>query len=501
MRLINKKFALRLISIFFVIILAVSSCPSVLAVELPEAVEATSAILVEPKSGEVIYDQNAEATMLPASMTKVLTALLVIEAAESGAISLDDKVMATQAIIDNVMFDASKVVPNIVDGEEMTVREYLYCVLLSSDCVACDILAVHVSGSVEAFVSLMNQRAAELGCSGSNFLNTHGYPVEGHYSTAKDIYLICAEAIKHESFTEIFGTIKTEIPATNKSTLRKLYNTNWNLWDPEKITSVYCKYFYEYTTGGKTGSSSQSGHCLVSTAEKDGMTLICVIAGAEIANPTEGEWWNRSFTESKRLYEWGFENYSRKDAVVKGTSHGSIKVKRSEIEEIALVADADYTMTIPKGSENLLKTEAVIYEKKLKAPVLAGDVLGELAVTYDGKQVTKVNLVAAQDAPLKESLSPIMVILIILVAAVAGLLLYVVNSDNPVVLKKYKPKSTYRTMPSGNNSNSRNNGYQRTNSGNYPQNRQGGYSRPNSQNTRNGSHSSHDYYGGSNRRR
>lgn len=490
----NKKLAMRIISIFFVIFFAASLCPDYNAAELPAAVEATSAILVEPKSGEVLYDQNADATMLPASMTKVLTALLVVEAAESGAISMDDKVTATQAIIDNVMYDASKVVPNIVDGEEMTVREYLYCVLLSSDCVACDILAVHVSGSVEAFVSLMNQRAAELGCTGSSFLNTHGYPVEGHYSTAKDIYLICAEAIKHESFTEIFGTIKTEIPATNKSTLRKLYNTNWNLWDPEKITSVYCKYFYEYTTGGKTGSSSQSGHCLVSTAEKDGMTLICVIAGAEIANPTEGEWWNRSFTESKRLYEWGFDNYARKDAVIKGTEHGFVKVKRSEIKEVALITDSDYVMTIPKGSDNLLKTEAVIFEDTLKAPILAGDVLGELIVTYDGKQAAKINLIASQDAPLKESMSPIMIVLIIFVAAAAGLLLYVVNSDNPVVLKKYKPKSTYRTRPSDGGAYGQER-YPRTNNG-YQQNRPN-YNRTNNPNARN---SSGNYSGGQRRR-
>lgn len=477
----NKKLALRLVSIFFVILFAVMSSPVCLAAELPAAVEATSAILVEPKSGEVLFDQNAEATIVPASMTKVLTALLVVEAAESGAISMDDKIVAKQAIIDNVMYDASKVLPNIVDGEEMTVREYLYCVLLSSDCVACDILAVHVSGSVEAFVALMNQRAAELGCTGSNFMNTHGYPVENHYSTAKDIYRICAEAIKHESFTEIFGTIKTEIPATNKSALRKLYNTNWNLWNPEKITSVYCKYFYEYTTGGKTGSSSQSGHCLVSTAEKDGMTLICVIAGAEIANPNEGEWWNRSFTESKRLYEWGFDSYTRKDAVIKGSEHGFIKVKRSETEQVALIADSDYVMTIPQGTDNLLKTEAVIYEDTIKAPVLAGDVLGELIVTYDGKQAAKINLIAAQDAQLKESLNPIMIVLIIFVAAAAGLLLYVVNSDNPVVLKKYKPKSTYRTRPSDNRA-KRSEGYPYSNS--YPANRPN-YNRTNTPNTQN----------------
>ena len=491
----NKKIALRLISIFFVILCAVSSCPTYNAAEIPSAVEATSAILVEPKSGEVLFDQNAEATMLPASMTKVLTALLVVEAAESGAISMDDKVMATQAIIDNVMYDASKVVPNIVDGEEMTVREYLYCVLLSSDCVACDILAVHVSGSVDAFVSLMNQRASELGCTGSNFLNTHGYPVEGHYSTAKDIYLICAEAIKHESFTEIFGTIKTEIPATNKSTLRKLYNTNWNLWNPEKITSVYCKYYYEYTTGGKTGSSSQSGHCLVSTAEKDGMTLICVIAGAEIANPNEGEWWNRSFTESKRLYEWGFDNYSRKDVVIKGSEHGVVKVKRSETEQVPLIADSDFIMTIPKGTDNLLKNEAVIYEDKIKAPVLAGDVLGELIVTYDGKQAAKINLIASQDAPLKESINPIMIILIIFVAAAACLLLYVVNSDNPVILKEYKPKSTYRTRPSDSGVN-RQGGYNHPNNG-YQANRSD-YNRPDTPNA--GTRNRGNYSGGQRRR-
>ncbi len=413
------------------------------------AVAGSSAILIEPSTGEILYQQNANEQIMPASTTKVMTALLVIEAAKKGQISLEDRIAATQPILDGVMYDASKIAPQLVAEEEMTVREYLYCVLLASDCVACDILGNYVAGSVDGFVEMMNNRARELGCSNTLFLNSHGYPVDGHYSTAMDIALITAEAIKHDEFNEIFGTIKYQLPATNKANARMLYNTNWLLWNPEKIESIYCKYYYEYATGGKTGSSNKSGHCLTSTAEKDGMKLVCVITGCEISNPAEGEWWNMSFVESARLYKWGFENFTHASAVRKGSTQAEIQVKKSEIESMGLVAADGVSLTIPVGTEGLISTEVIVYEETVKAPVSAGDVMGEMKVSYAGEVVETVKLIASREAPLKKTVSPVIIILILIIIAMAGVMLYVVNSDDPVILKQYKPQSTYRRNQGG----------------------------------------------------
>ncbi len=440
----NRKLASRIMALCLCLAVIFSALGLQVSAETMTPVAGTSAILVEPSTGTVLYEQNARQQIIPASTTKVLTALLVMEAVQRGQISLEDEITATQECIDGVIYDASKVVPNIVAGEVMTVRNYLYCVLLSSDCVACDILASYVSGSVEAFVALMNSRARELGCTGSSFLNTHGYPVEGHYSTAYDLYLICAEAIKYDDFNEIFGSIKYQLPATNMTTARMLYNTNWTLWNPEKIESIYCKYYYEYATGGKTGSSTASGHCLVSTAEKNGMTLVSVVTGAEIANPAEGEWWNMSFVESARMFEWGFDNYTHKTALRRGSSQATVNVKRSEVEEIVLVAAEEFSMTVPRGTEQLFSAEVTVYEETVKAPVSAGDVLGEVKISYNGEVVSTVSLIASKAAPVDRSVSPLLIIIIILIIIAAGVMLYVVNCDDPVILKQYKPYTTYR---------------------------------------------------------
>lgn len=444
----NKHLAMRIASLFICIAAILTLLAPQAAAAEPEQVAAGSAILIEPNSGTVLYEYNANTEVMPASTTKIMTALLVIEAAQKGQISLDDEVMATQSIIDGVMYDASKVSPYIADGEVMTVRSYLYAVLLSSDCVACDILGNYISGSVEGFVELMNTRARELGCTNTLFLNAHGYPVDGHYSTAADLARIAAEAIKYETFTEIFGTIKYQLPATNLNSARKLYNTNWLLWDPEQITSIYCKYYYEYATGGKTGSSNKSGHCLVSTAEKDGMELICVVTGCEIANPSEGEWQNMSFIESAKLFEWGFNNFTHVVAVAKGSTQAKVSVRKSDIDEMGLVAAESLQLTIPTGTEALVSTEAVVYEKAVRAPVSAGDVMGEVKVSYNGELVGTVKLIASREIPLNRTVSPIIIILIILVAAVAAVMLYVINSDDPVILKQLKPYSTYRKKSS-----------------------------------------------------
>lgn len=392
----NKKLCLRLISLAAVIIMLLSvPSMSVLAYQLPqpEKVKGTSAIIMDTDTDRVLYEYNADMEIVPASTTKVLTALLVIEACERGDIHLDDNVTTTQSVIDGVMWDASRVSPYIIDGEKMSVRDYLHCVLMESDCLACDVLAKYVSGSVEAFVEEMNKRATELSCTDFCFKNTHGYPVDGHYATTRDLALITQEAIKHPDFCEIFGALKHDIAKTNMNSARKLYNSDWMLYDPEKITSKYTKYFYEYTLGGKTGTSKASGHCLTSYAKKDGTTLICVITGAEIAEKEDGSSDKQSFSESTRLYKWAYDNWKMQTVLSSGDIICQQPIEGGKEESVNLYITEDFKALLPVGiSASDLTLKPVLNNEIVEAPVNAFSQLGKVEIYLNDEFLGSYNI-------------------------------------------------------------------------------------------------------------
>ena len=206
--------------------------PGALAAESVEAPElgSAAAVIAEADTGRVLYELNADEQRYPASLTKVMTVLLAVEAIERGEASLDDTVTAGMEAIQGMYYAGST--SNIQAGEEMTLRDLMYCAMLGSANEACNIIAVHISGSLDAFVALMNERAAELGCTGTHFNNTHGLPDSDHYTTARDFTMITCEAMAHDLFAEISGTVSYTVPATNMSGERRLSNTN-GLINPE----------------------------------------------------------------------------------------------------------------------------------------------------------------------------------------------------------------------------------------------------------------------------
>lgn len=399
----------------------------------PEDICVPSAILIDSDSGDVLYEKNADAPMPPASTTKVMTALLVVEAADRGELSYTDTITATQEMNDSVIYDASRVLPYIETNEIMTVEDLLYCVLLESDCVACNMLAQKVSGSVDAFVELMNRRAAELGCTGTTFLNTHGYPAEGHVATARSLALIMREAMKHDVFVRISGTIKLMMPPTNVCpSVRQLYNSNWLLWDPAQIHSIYCAHYYKYAVCGKTGTSDDSGHCLVSGARKGEAELICVILGGGLNPDAQGVTANQQFSQSAKLYEWGFANFTKKKLIMQGDAVTAVKVTGGTSDTVLACAAETVNKLLPGDiNTELLEKEITIYDGSVAAPVSAGDVIGEMKFTSEGKQYASVALLASADVTEKtvmetlteksESKNKIANIIIISVAAAACL--------------------------------------------------------------------------------
>lgn len=350
-----------------------------------------SAIIVEATTGQVIFEQNSHEKLYPASTTKTMTALLTYERG-----NLDDVVTASSSAVYHNSLVSGGSTAGIQPGEEMTVRQLLYCLLLPSANEAACVLGEYISGSVSAFVDLMNQRAAELGCTETHFVNPHGLTNENHYTSAHDLYCIAYEFAKHDELMEIANTTSVTLPATNKTGERVLNTTNHLI-----STRTKSNYIYEYARGIKTGYTSAAKHCLISTAQKDGMYLICVVMKSPVL---EGNIVT-SFVDSKALYEWGFKTYELKTILKKGTAVTEAYVSlSSDKDSLVLETDKDISILIPKGSydESSLVVTPPETVARLTAPVYKGEKVAEASVSYGGIDCGKVGLVTATGAELSE---------------------------------------------------------------------------------------------------
>lgn len=265
--------------------------------------DAKAALVGSPATGKIMYAQGANDKLEPASTTKIMTALLVIEAIEAGTISLDTPVMVTPTALASLPKDASHVEPRLVAGEVLTVSQLLQAVMISSDCQACNVLAELVAGSVPNFVALMNARAAQLGAVNTNFTNPSGYPDKLMYTNAMSLYMITANAIKHPLFNQYFGQASAILPPTNLYGLpRPLVNTN-DLMVPGSA------FYNPAVTGSKTGTASRAGQCLVTVSTQREKTVITVLLGAKTRTMWDGSRVSMRYYETNRLIDMGFKNY------------------------------------------------------------------------------------------------------------------------------------------------------------------------------------------------
>lgn len=257
------------------------------------SIDAKAALVGDAGSGELIYAQNANEQLAPASTTKIMTALLVMDAIAAGQLSLDTPIVVSPTALEGIPSDASHVSPRLKAGEVLNVLTLLECVMLKSDCHACNVLAEAVAGSVDQFVVMMNARAAALGCTETNFVNTSGYPESNHYTNAYSLFLITREAMKYPVFETIISMTEVVVPATNLSPERKLETTNALIKASE--------YYNPYAIGGKTGSANSSGLCFVSAARKGEKTVITVVLGASTKTMTDGTKSKQQFAETNKL--------------------------------------------------------------------------------------------------------------------------------------------------------------------------------------------------------
>lgn len=361
-----------------------------LALDDPEP-QCTAALVMDATYGEVLYEMNAHEKRYPASITKIMTTLLVLEAVDRGELSLDDVITAPQGIHNGLSSDSST--QNIKSGEQMTLLDLLYCALVASANESCNVLACAVAGDTETFVAMMNQRAAELGMTGTHFVNTHGLHDDNHYTTAWDIWLVASEAMTHETFREIVSTKEYFVPATNMSDQRHFYNTNGLL-----TSSYYSGYVYAPTIGIKTGTTGQAGYCLVSAAEQDGRTLYCVVLGAELVKQPDQSYKRMNFVESSRLLKWGFDNFSYRTILESSDPVAQVEVTLSDTEHVLVRAEGSLSALLPNDvqTEDFEQT-ITLNAESVEAPVAEWQVLGMISLSYDGEEYGSLDLVALND--------------------------------------------------------------------------------------------------------
>ncbi|MDE7244841.1 MAG: D-alanyl-D-alanine carboxypeptidase [Oscillospiraceae bacterium] len=383
----------RFFCIFFCLLLLLNLTVPALAAEDDFGdfdVAAKAALLIDPETEEILYARNIHERLYPASLTKIMTCLLVLEAVDSGNLTLDTVLTASETAVTSIPADGSTA--GLKVGEQLSVENLLYCIMLSSANEGCNILAEGVAGSIDAFVDQMNQRAAALGCEDTSFVNTNGLPDENHYTTAWDLYLITREARKHPDFMPIVGTATYQVPATNMSESRTLRTTNYLLsgW----YTSGY---IYKGAEGIKTGSTSAAGYCLVASATRSGRSLLSVVMGADRITLDDGTILTQSFSETVRLYDWGFGSFTRQVILSNKELIGEVPVTLSQEQDFVKMHPAEEIERLfPKdvNPEKAIERTITLKAETVEAPVEKGQVLGTVTLTYNGSTYATVDLLA-----------------------------------------------------------------------------------------------------------
>jgi serine-type D-Ala-D-Ala carboxypeptidase (penicillin-binding protein 5/6) len=330
-----------------------------------------SAILIERDTGTIMYEKNSQEKLPPASMTKVMTMLLIMEAIDEGRLSMDEKVRASEYA---ASMGGSQIF--LEPGEEMTTKQLLKGVAIGSGNDAAVALAERIGGSEEAFVEMMNNKAKELGLKDTKFQNTTGLPAKDHYSTAYDMAMMAKELLKYEGITEFTGQYEDYL---RENTDNKFWLVNTN-----KLVR-----FYPGVDGLKTGFTKEAMYCLTATAEKNGMRVISVVFGAPTSKSRNAQ--------VTKLLDYAFSQYQTHPMYDRGHSLGKAVISKGEKKSINAVTSEPISLLTKKG-ENIDKVKKEItLTKNLKAPVNKGDKVGTIKLVRDGKVLSESPLVANED--------------------------------------------------------------------------------------------------------
>lgn len=340
-----KKFFIGLLCFF-------SICPMVFAEE-DLAPNSKSAILIEVSTGQVLFEKNSDEQLAPASMTKIMSMLLIMEAIEQGKLTLDDSVMISK---NAASMGGSQIF--LQEGESYKVNELLKGIAIASGNDAVVAMAEKVGGSVEGFVNMMNEKAAELGLSNTHFDNPHGLDSATHYSSARDMSIMGRELVKHEKILE-FTSIYEDYLKKPDGTSTWLVNTN-------RLVR-----FYNGVDGLKTGFTTTAGYCITTTAKRNNMRILSVVMGVDTSDLRS--------SNTVNLLNYGFNTYQLETVLEKGKNLGEISIQGAKKDRIPVILKNDVT-NLKKVNDDAKVFSYDLELQKVSAPLNEGDVVGKVKV-------------------------------------------------------------------------------------------------------------------------
>ena len=344
---------------------------------------AETAVLIDAASGEILYDKDADKKMYPASITKIMTALVAIKEGDlKSRVLVTDEITFSHDAVYNIEPGSAHIA--ILEGETLTLEQVLRAIILRSANEASNGVAEYVDGSVEAFAKHMTERAKELGCTNTNFVNANGLFDENHYTTAHDMALIARELLKHEEYRSMMSETDYEIPPTNLQTETRYLHGQHQMLNPNSI------YYYKDAIGGKTGYTVEAGNTLVTYAERDGLTLIAVVMKCNGAE---------HYTDTAALFDYGFANYASVKIAAVSDYTSTVPVtetynkKAVALGKVTIAPSEDVYYTLPKGTDASAVTVKTDIPEGVEGAVKKGQTLGTLQLSYNGKTQT-VDLIA-----------------------------------------------------------------------------------------------------------
>lgn len=359
----------------------------------PNVQNSDAALLVDMDSGRLLYGKNIDKRVFPASTTKIMTGILAIELG-----NLEEIVTASaEALAPITMYDSQM---GLRVGEKLSLEQLVNALLIPSANDAANVIAVHIAGSMDAFVAIMNQKAKELGMNDTHFVNTCGMHDDNHYTTAKDLSTLAQYAMKNETFRNIVKKSTYIIPMTNKCPYDRVLSSTNLFLSSEFHNNPLC-------TGIKTGHTSKAGYCLVSSAQNEGINLLSVVMGCENEDLQSKAY---SYTNSKSLYDFGFNNYVNKTIAAPGDIIYNPEVyEAKEKNTVNLTVDTPINALVSKVDAEEIEAKFNLPEQ-ISAPITAGSVLGTVTYSYKGTLLGIANLVATNDVERNELLHIIHII-------------------------------------------------------------------------------------------
>ncbi|MBM7584418.1 D-alanyl-D-alanine carboxypeptidase (penicillin-binding protein 5/6) [Bacillus pakistanensis] len=334
---------------------------------------AKSAILIERDTGAVLYDKNSHEKLAPASMTKIMTMILIMEALDKGQINWDDKVRTSEYA---ASMGGSQIF--LETGEEMTVKEMLKGISIGSANDASVAMAEHISGSEQAFVDKMNQKVKELGLKDTKFQNPTGLPAKDHYSSAYDMGMMAKELLKYEKITKYTGMYESYL---REDSDKKFWLVNTN-----KLVR-----FYPGVDGLKTGFTSEAKYCLTATAKKNDMRVVAVVFGLKSSKDRNAE--------VSKMLDYAFSQYQTKPLYDKGQTLGKTQVSKGKMEKVEAITDEPISLLTKKGEKLDDIEKKITLDDDLRAPIKKGDEIGEVVIEKSGKVLSETPLVAKKSVP------------------------------------------------------------------------------------------------------